>query len=400
MRDVTLVIVSPLPGMLQSLDRIVLTQKFVDGVLLFRKLWEGPVLHICKPATTLSDNLDNIEVNLREPEFETVCCDLSESSLARVIPSKAVVLVSVGEQFNHVSRVCRARSIPCVYIAEYSLQTRLQIVEEYQSNIVRGLWSKGRQIRQEFAQKRAIAIADGTQCNGVPTYEAYKDLNASPFLFFDNRIEADMLTTGPDIARKAAWRRANGKLRLAFSGRLNLMKGVDDLPRVGAHLKQMGIPFEMVICGDGDYRSRLEREIARLGLEREVVLKGILEFKSELIPFISRNTDLFVCCHRQGDPSCTYLETMACGVPIVGYDNDAFAGLHRHSDTGWPTPMGRADLVAEKIRQLHDAPEELDRGARAALEFASDHTFEQTFRRRIEHLENVVNKRKSLKALR
>jgi colanic acid/amylovoran biosynthesis glycosyltransferase len=367
MRDVTLVVISPLPGLLRKPDRVVLTQKFVDGIRLYHRLWQGPILHICEPAVTLTDSLDSIEISLREPEFETVCCDFSESSLAKNIPSEAVVLVAAGEQFNHVSALCRAKNVRCVYVTEYSLQTRLQIADEYHSNIVRRLWAKARQVKQEFAQRRAIKRADGTQCNGVPTYQAYKGLNSRPLLFFDSRIEADMLANEATIERKAVRRRTDGKLRLAFTGRLNLMKGVDDLPRVGAQLKRMGVSFEMAICGDGDYRPRLEKEIVRLGLEDTIFLKGILEFKSELIPFISRDVDLFVCCHRQGDPSCTYIETMACGVPIVGYDNGAFSGLHHYSLTGWPTPMGRPDLLAEKIYRLQSASGELERAAQEAL---------------------------------
>jgi colanic acid/amylovoran biosynthesis glycosyltransferase len=115
-------------------------------------------------------------------------------------------------------------------------------------------------------------------------------------------------------------------------------------------------------------------------------MKGVLDFKNELVPFTQKNTDLFVCCHRQGDPSCTYLETMSCGVPIVGYDNQAFLGVAAESKTGWPVPMNRPEQMAQKIVELDRNREEVARSARISLGFARAHTFEKTFKRRMAHL--------------
>jgi glycosyltransferase involved in cell wall biosynthesis len=168
------------------------------------------------------------------------------------------------------------------------------------------------------------------------------------------------------------------------------MKGVNDLPLVAAHLKRMGVDFEMAICGDGEYLPQLKEDIARLGIADRVVLKGILDFKTGLVPFVTNEADLFVCCHRQGDPSCTYLETMACGVPIVGYGNEAFAGIARVAGTGWVTPVGQPIALAERIAALAQDHAALETAAHEALGFARGHTFEPTFRRRIDHLQQVL----------
>jgi colanic acid/amylovoran biosynthesis glycosyltransferase len=119
-------------------------------------------------------------------------------------------------------------------------------------------------------------------------------------------------------------------------------------------------------------------------------LRGSLDFKTELVPFITNETDLFVCCHGQGDPSCTYLETMACGVPIIGYCNEAMEGLAQVAGTGWLTPINRPLELAERIAYLYTKPAELVSAAIRSLTFARDHTLEKTFRRRIEHLDLVA----------
>ena len=391
MNDITLVVVSPLKGLKLPSGSIMLTQKFVDGMKLYREFWNGPILHMCEPARAISDSLDNIEVPIKTPEFDTLCFPLSVDYLKSVLPKRSIVLASVGEQFNSISAVCREINIPCVYVTEYNLRTRYQIVSEYQRNAIHGAWSKLRQTQQEIAQRKAIALASAIQCNGLPTYSAYQSINKNAYLFFDSRTDSTMLATTEHIERRSFKRQQGEKLKLAFSGRLNLMKGVDDLILVAEHLRhRLNGRFHLSICGDGDYAPQLRRDIAKKGLEDLVTLRGTLDFKTELVPFIMKETDIFVCCHRQGDPSCTYLETMACGIPIAGYTNDAWSALASVSQAGWATKNGKSEILANKIVQLDRSEHDIKRAAIRALDFAREHTFEKTFGRRVAHLKETA----------
>lgn len=390
MNDRTLVVISPLKGFLLPSGNIVLTQKFVDGMKLYHDLWDGRVLHLCEPAKGPGDSLDNIELPLKTTEFDTLCAPMSDDYLRTVLPKRSIVLASVGEQFNSISTICREISIPCVYVTEYNLKTRQQIVSEYQRSVLHGIWGKFRQRQQEIAQRKAISLASAIQCNGLPTYSAYQNLNPNAHLFFDSRVDSSMLATEDQIAHKSFEVHQGKKLRLTFSGRLNLMKGVDDLLTVAEHLRTLLDGwFHLSICGDGEYAPQLRKDIQAKGLNDFVTLRGTLDFKTELVPFITQETDLFVCCHRQGDPSCTYLETMSCGVPIVGYANDAWRELHDFTRIGWVTPNGDPKTMAHKIAELDRSPDDIEAGAMRSLDFARSHTLEKTFARRIEHLQNV-----------
>jgi len=387
---INLIVAAPLKGVLRPNRKILLTRKFVDGMALYKDLWKGPVTLACEPALEASDNLDNIEVDLDAAPFRTICEEFSDDRFARLLTPNSLVLASVGQSFNNLSRLCSQAGIACVYIAEYSLRTRLQIIRENQRSRVHGWWRSCREIKQERAQVRAISLANAVQCNGTPTYVAYKSLTPLSHLFFDTLIEETMLTSPDRISARSARFNADGALRLVFSGRLKLMKGVDHLPLVAASLRRLGIPFVLSICGDGECMPQLRHDVTELGLDDCIKFLGTLDFKAELVPYVANETDLFVCCHRQGDPSCTYLETMACGVPIVGYNNEAFEGLAEVSGVGWVVPLGQPAKLAERIASIYHDPAALEAAAQRSLSFARDHTFEKTFRRRIEHLDKVA----------
>src|SRR5207244_5866920 len=84
--------------------------------------------------------------------------------------------------------------------------------------------------------------------------------------------------------------------------------------------------------------------------------------------------------------SCTYLETLACGVPIVGYSNEAWGLLLSTADVGRAAPLDEVVGLARAVAALHAERETLARLSLQAWEFAKAHTFEKTFAARIEHL--------------
>jgi glycosyltransferase involved in cell wall biosynthesis len=310
--------------------------------------------------------------------------------LRGLFESRSLVLASADGPFDSASDVCRSAGVPCIYITEYSLKTRLEIVREHQPTVLHGWWRSSWERRKERSLTKAISISSGVQCNGTPTYQSYRSLTPRPMLFFDSRIEESMQARPEQVEDRWSTFQRDRKLRLLFSGRLNLMKGVDHLPLVAAHLRKLGVPFEMSICGDGDLAPALRAAVEDLKLSDCVKFRGVLDFKTQLVPRVTQETDLFVCCHRQGDPSCTYLETMSCGVPIVGYANEALQGLVETSGVGWVSPLNRPTWLAEKIASIYSHPEELKAASLRSLAFARDHTFDKTFRRRIEHLDQVA----------
>jgi len=372
-------------------NQILLTRKFIEAIVKFANLWPGSITVLMEETRKETDNLDKRIFHLNELPFELKILSFDTITPTQFKNQASIVLATVGYRQNHISKICRLAGIPCIYISEYTLKTRKQIaVVANPNNFLRQFWRSRWEEVQEWKQRKAIALADGLQCNGTPTYEAYRTLNRDPIIFFDTRITEDMLATPDDIEKRSFNRTENMPLRLVFSGRLNRMKGADHLLDVAKELKQLGIAFELFISGAGELEASMHHRIAEDGLDNCVKMMGVPDFNTVFFPFVKENADLFICCHRQGDPSCTYIETMSCGVPIVGYANEAFVGLVEQSKAGWLVEMNQPKMLAKKVAELSRNRDEIKKMSFKSLDFAQVHTFDKTFESRILHIKKIA----------
>ncbi|MBK8267392.1 MAG: glycosyltransferase family 4 protein [Planctomycetes bacterium] len=364
-----------------------MTRKFIDGMLEYMKYWPGSATVMAEADDRPNNNLDNIEVRPSDLPFDIVTMDWSDPSIDNVLRTASIVSCSLDDWKQlHIPEICRRIGVPVVCVIEYTLRTRRQIIASGTSNPVlrlrRYLWAS----RMERRRRKAIRLAAGLQCNGTPAYHLYGKLNCNPMLYFDNRSNQSMLASDATIANRTRHLIDGRPIRLAFSGRLAAMKGVNHLPRVANELRQSGVPFSLEIFGDGPLKQTIQQELTAINLLQNVHLRGTLDFATELIPTLTESVDLFVCCHPQGDPSCTYLETMACGLPIVGYANEAFAGMVEMSGVGVASPINKPEFLARAIVDLNRGRPSLCQASLQARDFASRHTFEQTFLARVRHL--------------
>lgn len=391
-KDICLTVVPALPAGRLEGDRISLPKKFVDGLAEYRRYWHGPMKVYMAEGPSASGNLD--DHTFLPGELPCEISILPHTALGRALAEEAgsVVLLSLDDfRQSRFASVCRERGIPCAYVTEYSLLTRMQIVDITVKNPLRRLRRRLWESHQERLRREAVRTATGLQCNGTPTYDAYHQLNRDALLFFDNRVTADMAATEDEVRRKATVAGKSRPLQLLFSGRLAHMKGAMHLIEVAKALRKLDVDFHFSICGDGELKSALAGAICKEDLSKLVSLEGTLDFVTELVPLVKRSVDLFVCCHPQGDPSCSYLETMSCGVPIVGYANEAFEGVARFSKAGWLVPLNRPDTLATEVARIQKCPEERLNMSLRSLAFARENTFERTFARRVDHLRGIAS---------
>lgn len=386
----TLAVIPSLPVHMTGSRSALLTRKFVEGMNRYASLWDGPVVAVMSPhSSTSTGNLDDAVYDLDDLAFEVKCAAVASDEFYTALEDADAVMFGGDDRLAELTDWCRTRGKKSVYVSEYTLRTRIQIIKAEVSNPLKRLRKYLWEWRQEQRNRRSVRSADAVQCNGTPTFDSYRQLNPNSLLFLDSRTTASMLATADTLAARQRQLSTNSHIRLAYSGRLTRIKGADHLIEVARHLQLNGIGFTLDIFGDGDLRSAMETRVAELGLDAIVRIHGAVDYAEELAPFVCDNVDLFVCCHRQGDPSCTYLETLACGVPVVGYANEALDGIVSKAPVGWTTPLNRPELLAGRIAELCENKELLAEFAQAALAFAREHTFEKEFAARIAQIQKL-----------
>lgn len=218
----------------------------------------------------------------------------------------------------------------------------------------------------------------------LPRYEVV--ISVSPDLYERSLacgVPADrcvLIENGIDIAEYArhatideAKRRlglAPERLVLGAVGRLSPEKGFDRLIRSAHQLLQMGLNLELVIAGDGDDKSRIERLIEELGVGERVRLLGYCADPRSLYEAL----DVFVLSSlREGLPN-VLLEAMALEVPVVATRIAGIPRLIQDGDNGLLVSPDKVDELAAALARLAG-----DAGLRSKLGLAARRTVKERY---------------------
>lgn len=360
--------------------------KFIEGMQLHAAQWDGPL------TCVLWEN-DLPNPYGRDIQAETL--DFRLIVLPKGAPLPDIDGIGMGflaadmVQFPTLAAELHRKGIPFVASLEYTLQTRMEILR-----LDRGL-SPLRRLRRMIWQlgyerrlRRGLQLAAGVQFNGWPAMAAYQHLTPSPYLYLDNRMSADLMATPAEEAARCARLLQGAPLRLIHSGRLEPMKGAQDLLPVMRALQRENIPATLDIYGSGSLVPELRAGLAEFG--GQVRLHDPVDFRSELVPVNRQSADIFLSCHRQSDPSCSYIEAMGCGLSVAGYDNHMWQALQADSASGVLAPMGQPEALAAQLAAWHRDRHALVASGTAAAAYARQHDFEREFTGRMQHLAACV----------
>lgn len=368
-----LMMLAPAPVIRLPDGRLRLDVKFVEGMRAHAALWKGTVESVLwEGAATVPFGAEYAPDDL--------------GFMLKVLPQGARPEVAGADLLAAPADMAEALAlaggpVPVVFVVEYTIGTRLRIVAlDRERGPLRKLRSALWNLSAERQRRRAFRRAAGVQCNGYPAFRAYRGLNRATMLYLDGRMRAGMMATPAEMAAKVAY---DGPLRLVHSGRLEPMKGAQDLLPVAQGLLSSGVEFTLDIFGTGSLGPQIGAGASAFG--GRVRLHDPVDFERELVPWMRSKADLFLSCHRQADPSCTYLESLGCGVPVLGYANEMWAEMAPASAGGWAVPMGDRKALVDRICAVAADRGNLHKAAAAGLSFAQGHDFETEFKKRMAH---------------
>jgi glycosyltransferase involved in cell wall biosynthesis/peptidoglycan/xylan/chitin deacetylase (PgdA/CDA1 family) len=124
-------------------------------------------------------------------------------------------------------------------------------------------------------------------------------------VFFPGNREASRRRLGVPVAGR----------KLLWVGRMVPVKGLEVLVQACADLRKRGCDFHLYLAGDGPLRSRLESEVATLGLADSITFTGSVR-QEQLAEWYRAVDATVMASHSEGIPN-VLRESLACGTPFV-----------------------------------------------------------------------------------
>jgi len=157
-------------------------------------------------------------------------------------------------------------------------------------------------------------------------------------------------------------------LRLFSCGRLNIVKGHQDLMQAVRILRNRGRAVQLHIAGEDDtggsgFRRLLEARIAELGLDGEVRLLGAID--ADRVRDEIRAAHAFVLASWHEPLGVALMEAMSCGIPTIGTAAGGVAELIRDDVDGVLVAPKDPEALADAIAALADDPDRARRLSQA-----------------------------------
>ncbi len=165
--------------------------------------------------------------------------------------------------------------------------------------------------------------------------------------FISNGVDVDSFTPG-ESALRAQWRIAPDEVVILLARRLVEKNGVVVFAEAAARLKDL--PVRFVFAGDGPERDKVERILEQGGVRERARLLGNVP-NSQMLD-IYRAADISVLPSFMEATSITGLESMACGLPLVGTRVGGIPVLIDDGATGLLVEPGDAEALAAALREL------------------------------------------------
>jgi|SRR5579862_4969636 len=247
---------------------------------------------------------------------------------------------------GHVCEDCTGRAVPT-------------------PGIVHGCYRGSRSASAAVAAMLSIHQAAGTYRRMVDLYIAPSKFVRDKFV--ENGFAAEKIAVKPNpILSDPGVGEGSGGYAL-FVGRLSEEKGVRTLAAAWQDLSSV----PLLVAGDGPLSPRWPAGATVLGAQTHEEVFRLMRSASVLI---------FPSVCYEGQPM-TLLESLACGLPVIGSRLGATAELIEHGRTGLLFHPGEPDDLVRQVRWAFAHPEEM-RTMRAAArrEYEAKYTPEQNYK--------------------
>lgn len=265
--------------------------------------------------------------------------------------------------------LCRTQRQPCV--VRIHCPTQLLV----RNNADRAALGKRLLVRLErFAAKRADVVTSPSRSAATLARGEWKLTGTNPVVI-PNLFDSGMFF--PDKAE-----RGNGPFTIAYSGRLERIKGLMHFPDVLSCLAARGVDFRVRLMGrDTDTAPgsasmrRWLQDSLDPGLKDRVAFLGHRNERDMVSELNRADVGLYLSAYETFGYAA--LEAQACGLPVIASRDCGIGEVVVHGETGFLVDPSDHETIVDHLCRLRGDPELRDRmGLAAASHARSDYSIQ------------------------
>ncbi len=145
----------------------------------------------------------------------------------------------------------------------------------------------------------------------------------------------------------------HGEKILIHASNFRPVKRVDDVVRVFAKIHEQ-LPSRLILVGEGPEKLSVQQLVKEFGITNDVLFMGEQDYIENLLSC----ADLFILPSEQESFGLVALEAQSCGIPVIGTRIGGLPEAVADGETGFLSPLGDIDDMAQKALSLLRDPEQ------------------------------------------
>jgi glycosyltransferase involved in cell wall biosynthesis len=180
-----------------------------------------------------------------------------------------------------------------------------------------------------------------------------------------------------------------------FCSRIEEEKGILDLIKAWHYVTQRRQNSTLIILGSGSLLAEAKRSATQYGLNKEIIFVGHVIGYKRFSYFKSSKVFVFPIKEKEIGWGLVVAEALACGLPVVCYDNPTLREIFGSCKSVIFVPVGNVEELAKNVLYLLKNEEVLSEYSKISKEYAKRFSWDAIAKKELEIVKSIIRHAKT-----